>query len=456
MKNARSLTCRLPVFVAGLLAFGLTAETSRVLADSPNIPRSYRVVAPGKKYVFVMVVPWAEEEANGWLSEEAKAEIREIHSVYQRSGMYRNDGGAEPLWTVDWYADYAEIASDGIHLVRLRPWRYLMTYGPDAEAKSFDQEAVSFFERNHLLGTYSIRELVSDPYLLHTTTHFQWLAENSIRGLQLFAENESEGPAILPKNLSDERREYSLSTQDGNRFVFDMNTGKIKSSVRMPEAKPLPPRSYKKTSPGGKFVFVMIAPVPVEEEVKDCDEETAATVRAIRRDYSRSGLYRSDESSMPLWTVDWFAQNVEIASDGVHLIRLGPGAVLLKGRPIRAGSGLDQEAVSFFEKDRRLKTYWIRQVVTNPDRLPKTQSQFEWLKEGQLDDGSLRYSLVTEDGNQYAFDATTGRILVASPDQHEQETPWFVLGVIVTVLLAGLMLRRRGAAPSILGTGDTK
>jgi hypothetical protein len=29
---------------------------------------------------------------------------------------------------------------------------------------------------------------------------------------------------------------------------------------------PLPPRSYQQVAPGGRFVFVMIAPVPVDED----------------------------------------------------------------------------------------------------------------------------------------------------------------------------------------------
>ena len=98
-----------------------------------------------------------------------------------------------------------------------------------------------------------------------------------------------------------------------------------------------PPCSYKKASPNGQYLLVMIAPMPLELDVKPWDEEVAAKIREIRGAYTRSGLYRNDGSTEPLWTIDWYAHNVEIESDGVHLIRMGPWA-----------SSTDTEAFSFF------------------------------------------------------------------------------------------------------------
>src|SRR6266851_3190844 len=96
--------------------------------------------------------------------------------------------------------------------------------------------------------------------------------------------------------------------------------------------KPAPRSSYKQIAPGGKYVFVMISPMPLEQDVQGRNEETAAGIREIRRLYMRSGLYHNDGSVEPLWTVDWYALGVVVASDGVHLIRQGPSAGLPKDR----------------------------------------------------------------------------------------------------------------------------
>jgi hypothetical protein len=183
-----------------LFAFVGLAATSPAVADSPAPPQSYKKIAPGGKYVFVMIAPvTVEEDIRAW-NEKTAAGIREIRSKYNRSGMYRNDGSTEPLWTVDWYAG-VEVASDGIHLVRHGPW-----------ASSTDQEAISFFADGNLLRTYLIRELVDNPVLLGwTVSHFFWLEES---------------------RFDDARMEYALTTKDGNRYVFNLRSGEIVSKSR--------------------------------------------------------------------------------------------------------------------------------------------------------------------------------------------------------------------------------
>jgi hypothetical protein len=189
------------LLTAGLIALAVAATGPPALADSPAPPRSYKEVAPGGKYVFVMIAPRTlEDDVRGW-NEETTAGTREIRRVYARSGMYRNEGSAEPLWTVDWYAHWVEVASDGVHLVRHGPW-----------ASSTDQEAISFFANGELLRTYRIRELVDNPLMLErSVSHFFW---------------EQDG------RLDDARLEYALSTKDGNRLVFDLCTGQIVSESR--------------------------------------------------------------------------------------------------------------------------------------------------------------------------------------------------------------------------------
>jgi hypothetical protein len=215
--------------------------------------------------------------------------------------------------------------------------------------------------------------------------------------------------------------------------------------------KPAPPRSYNEVAPGGKYVFVMIAPGTVEDEVRRWNQETAAGIREIRRVYTRSGLYRNDGSAEPLWTVDWYDDGVKVASDGAHLIRLGPLPNLPQDRKAPLGSALDQEALSFFANGQLVRTYRIGELVNHPDLLPRSASHFTWLAEARFDDARLEYALTTEDGNRFVFDVRTGAIV--SEFRSARTILWGViggLGVSVLALLAWLVVRRwraRSQAP---------
>jgi hypothetical protein len=191
-----------------LFAFVGLAVTSPALADSPARPRSYKEVAPGGKYVFVMIAPGTvEDEVRRW-NEETAGGIREIRRVYTRSGMYRNDGSAEPLWTVDWYARGVHLTPDGVHLIRPGPWAWLR----DDKTPDLDCEAVSFFAHGRLHRTYRVGELVDDPGRFErSVSHYRWRQEGQVSG----------------------EFEFTITTLDGNRFLFDVRTGEIVSASRV-------------------------------------------------------------------------------------------------------------------------------------------------------------------------------------------------------------------------------
>jgi len=154
-----------------LFAFVGLVATSSALADSPSHPRSYKEVVPGGMYVFVMIAPGAvEDDIRPW-NEETAARIREIRLAYKRTGMYRNDGSAEPIWTVDWYAHGVDLTPDGIHLIRRGPWAWLR----DDKTPDLDCETVSFFDNGRLLRTYRVGELVDHPDSLErSVSHYRW------------------------------------------------------------------------------------------------------------------------------------------------------------------------------------------------------------------------------------------------------------------------------------------
>src|SRR4051812_2120811 len=125
----------------GLVAAGTLSHAAPARADSPAPPFSYKKNAPGDKFAFVMISPLPlDVEVSRW-NEETVAGIREIRRVYPRSGMYRNDGSAEPLWTVDWYAFGVELTADGVHLIRHGPLAGLPAERNAALGSVLDQEA---------------------------------------------------------------------------------------------------------------------------------------------------------------------------------------------------------------------------------------------------------------------------------------------------------------------------
>jgi hypothetical protein len=216
-------------------------------------------------------------------------------------------------------------------------------------------------------------------------------------------------------------------------------------------------RSRTTVSPNGQYVFVMIAPLAPEEDAGYWVEKVATEIRKIREAYKVSGLYRNDGSREPLWTVDWYASYVEVASDGVHLVRFGPWA-----------HSPEQEALTFFASGKEIRSYTIGELVAEPDKLPHSVSHFVWDKDIKLDDANLLYRLTTKNGEQYVFDITTGAIVSKSQEQTEPPAAasptggWrdlamlavalLVLGLICLLVLGFvcwylLKARRRSPAP---------
>jgi hypothetical protein len=178
---------------------------------------------------------------------------------------------------------------------------------------------------------------------------------------------------------------------------------------------PARPGTYKKVSEDEKFVFVMIPPVPLEAELKRYNEEHQKVVKAIRDVYTKTGLYKNDGSKEPLWTVDWYAFDVMIASDGVHLVRYGDWPTLEqhlkeKNRSITKND-LKQRAVSIYAKGKLIREYSIGQFVENPNQLPMSVSHFQWLKKLRIIDEKNQLEIVTHDQRKIVIDLTTAKVV---------------------------------------------
>jgi hypothetical protein len=187
-----------------LLALYLLATPVTLVADIVPLPKSYQKIAPGGKFVFVMITPYQAEI--GFWNEHNADIIRELRRRYSRSGMYRIDG-AEPLWTVDGFGSEVDLTADGVHLIRPGPWAWLRA----DRTPVLEAAAVSFYANGECIRTYSVADLVDNTdRLAYSSSHYQWQREGRLSG----------------------DFEYTIVTVDGNRFVFDVRTGEIISQER--------------------------------------------------------------------------------------------------------------------------------------------------------------------------------------------------------------------------------
>jgi hypothetical protein len=193
--------CRIRLLHAMAAALYVLGFTGPALAESPMPIQSYKKLTPNNQFVFVMLAPDSEETEVilSALSEERAASIRELRRMYGRSGMYCNDGSTEPLWTVDWYAPRVDLTDDGVHLVRT------------------NEGAVRFYANGRLLRLYWGEELAPNAQRLVSMTgiYLMWRKESQLSG----------------------KFEYTITTLDGNRFLFDVRSGEIVTEPLSPEVE---------------------------------------------------------------------------------------------------------------------------------------------------------------------------------------------------------------------------
>jgi hypothetical protein len=166
-----------------------------------------------------------------------------------------------------------------------------------------------------------------------------------------------------------------------------------------------PPESYKTASADGKFVFIMLTP--------DKDQKDAT---GLREAYAQSGLYKAG-SKEPLWTVDWYARSVAVASDGAHVVRYGgPHAYAERLNPDRTkrvmtAADLKKEALTVLAKGKVVKELTIGDFVSDATKLPHTVTFFRWHKQAKLIDDKLQLELLTLEENRVLVDLATGKVI---------------------------------------------
>jgi len=188
--------------------------------------------------------------------------------------------------------------------------------------------------------------------------------------------------------------------------------------------EPVPVADYIVEVGGGRYVFVML--------VGESD-----VVSEIRAKYKKSGLYEADETENALWTVDWYAFEVDISPDAKHLVRWGPWPSI---------DGYDELALEFYENGGLLRSYRVSDLVAAPQKLPRTVSHLAWRAESEFDAEKGELYLRTENDEDYLFDVTTGDII--EKRQPTTAPPCLLIGGIVVLGPVGVPLIRKRSKPS--------
>ena len=170
-------------------------------AYKPAEPCSYARTSPGGKYLLVVLAPFSVEAEAARLRPEDANKIRELRRKYPRAGLYCNDGGVEPLWTIDWYAFEGQLylKDDGVHVI-----------------KCDTRSSLCFYAKGQAVRAYSLRDLMDDVPPTR---------------------NDGSGPPLLAQHAAlTGEFEFTVQTMDGNVFTFDIRTGDILTERRWSKA----------------------------------------------------------------------------------------------------------------------------------------------------------------------------------------------------------------------------
>ncbi|CAN5379950.1 hypothetical protein BH11PLA2_BH11PLA2_44950 [soil metagenome] len=195
----------------------LLCTTPLFALDDPRLggPRTYSTPSPNGQFLFVMIAP-RPTDPHPNLVPEKEAHEKALYEKYVAtgSGMYRNDGSTNPLFTVDWYSFRVFPADDGQHLVRYHG-EFALTEGYPAGVRLSDAEvqkqagaaAVSLYERDKVLKTYAVNDVVKNiESLPHSLQHLLW----SAGGI-----------------MTADGKQFCLMTQDSRQVFFDLASGGI-------------------------------------------------------------------------------------------------------------------------------------------------------------------------------------------------------------------------------------
>lgn len=203
---------------------------------------------------------------------------------------------------------------------------------------------------------------------------------------------------------------------------------------------PAPQYDYIEEVAGGKFIFVMLS---ISNDSSAYGQGGAEQDDKIRSQYTQSGLYKNDGSTQPLWTVEWYAFQVNISSDGEHLVKWGPWAWR---------DNYHELALLFYRNGQEIKRYHVDNLVADPTSLPHSVSHYMWAQDSSFDDEQGTLFLSTHTGEKYLFDIKSGEILEETSSKSEDileemssKQNWFLylVGILAIIMVLVILWYRK-------------
>ena len=187
--------------------------------------------------------------------------------------------------------------------------------------------------------------------------------------------------------------------------------------------------SWRTTSPDGRYVLVVIANRPAKVEIEEQHGNTAAAeeLRHLRAWYPGSGLYRNEGTAVPLWKLqDYMPEDydVHISPDGKHAVFVGGSmgfVVCIYSSGRRLAWHLDQDFIPY---------YWSKFLINR--LFGYGYGPVDYTAAG-FDAEFSTFLLTTNQGERFAFDVATGKLLYYS-------SPWpWLIGMAMLLTPALIM-----------------
>jgi hypothetical protein len=236
----------------------------------------------------------------------------------------------------------------------------------------------------------------------------------------------------------------------------------VASAASLPE-----PLSYAKPAPGGRFVLVVFGSPEAEAKLKDGDNKRHSA--GVRAKYAVPGMYRATDDEHPplVYPLEGYVpdENVSITSDGRTVVRIEGDWWRTKAYPVGQRLSaeverkqLDAPAISFFRDGKLLKSYPLRDLVTDAAAMSHSPEHILWHGGGVLREEAGLFLLDMQDTNRITFDVRTGEIVskekLGFGGRLGQTMISVTLGLVVLLGLAWgtyafLRLRTRRASGSV-------
>lgn len=233
------------------------------------------------------------------------------------------------------------------------------------------------------------------------------------------------------------------------------------------------PVSYAKPTADGGHVLVVFGDPAAEAKLKDAaTRQYAARVRqtyffpvrlvlpwpslgrssqTVRVKCPIPGLYRAGKLPVLVNPIPGYAPDdqVYLTADGRHVVRIEGD--WWKTRAYPAGkrlpaeveqAQLDAPAVRCFTAGKLTHEYRLRELVTNPDKLPHSPDHILWPAGAVLNADAGRFHLFTQDSNRITIDVANGEIVERTKTGIGNPLARWLLTVTValTVALAGALV----------------